>query len=57
MSAPWIPRSPDALLSIASRLERYWEELERRGYAKPSLAEELALLERHYGVVESNADA
>jgi hypothetical protein len=57
MSAPWIPGSPEALLNLASRLEHYWEELERRGYAKPSLAEELALLERHYGAVESNADA
>lgn len=52
-TAPWIPSSPDELLSIARQLERFWIDLERRGYAKPSLAEELALLERHYGAVES----
>jgi hypothetical protein len=53
MSASWIPSSPDELLDAATQLERFWADAERRGYAKPSLADELAVLEQHYGAVES----
>ena len=53
MIASWIPSSPDELLNAATQLDRFWADAERRGYAKPSLADELTALEQHYGAVES----
>lgn len=50
--APWIPRSPDVLLDTAAQLDRFWADAERLGYAKPSLADELAFLEQYHGVAE-----
>ena len=47
--APWIPASPDELLDTAGRLDRFWAEAEAKGYAKPTLDEELKGIERYYG--------
>ena len=41
-----IPQTPEALLTIATRLDLFWSAVQANGGVKPSLEEEFALLER-----------
>ena len=54
--APWIPNSPSELVAVAAQLDQFWKDAERRGYAKPSLADELTFLEQYYGAVERGGE-
>ena len=41
-----IPATPERLLDIAARLDRFWLAVEASGHVKPTLAQELEQLER-----------
>lgn len=46
MSVVRIPRTPEALLTIATRLDLFWAAVQASGGAKPTLEEEFASLMR-----------